>query len=833
MPKLNRISRITVQVALGWFALVAASGGYAAELEEIVVTAQKRVQSANDVGITISVFTGEQLQDLGVITAEDMALFTPGLTVNDTSSTGVPLYSIRGVGFQDYSTGASSTVGLYFDEVNIPYTVMSRGAVFDIERTEVLKGPQGDLYGRNTTAGQINFISKKPTDEFEAAIKLGYGSFQAIDVEGFVSGSLGSKVQGRVAFKTSQHKKGWQESLTRPGDLLGEKDITSGRALLNIDINDDATALLRLHYVKDKSDNRASTAFNGLDEGLGSATNVHRGLTEHTDQRGVVAITELTSTPPWFSTGNPKAADWTNEYERADGTVFNLRPRRNNELVGLSAKLDWVIGKVNLSYIAAYDDFSRTEANDWDGGAFNDSSNINTTNVKVFSQELRVSGETNKLAWLGGVYYAKDKLDEFYHYFFSDSRFALGAADFELGGAPFAAFPIRELDTKYDQETESVAVFGHLEWLFLDRWKLTAGARFTDEKRTWSGCTFVSDDGSLAAFLNAAFGSSLEAGDCGTINDDPTSPTAFSNVAGTADINNAFQTLTDTLNTQRVMGKLGIDYQLDNALLYATFSQGFKSGGFNGANTNTTQQIGPYEEEVLTAYEIGMKNTLLNRRMQLNVNLFYYDYKNKQEQDLAVTFVGNISGITNIPKSRIFGVELDLSLVATDKLEFYLRAAYLDTKIREWQITTNDSFFCTTLDAGRCAMDGSIIGPNIITADASGGDLPQAPEWSLNGLASYKWLERDNWYSSIAFDVNYKGATRGVLNQPENATAAYTIFNARVSLGDQKERWKAQFWIRNITNKYYYPSAFRGGNATFVRVNGLSRTVGLNVQFNF
>ena len=163
---------------------------YGQALEEIVVTAQKREQGANDVGITMNAFTGAQLKDMGFTTAEDMALMTPGLTVNETAATGVPLYTIRGVGYQDYSTGASSTVGLYFDEVAIPYTVMSRGLMFDVERVEVLKGPQGDLYGRNTTAGQINFVSRKPTDDFQAGVTAGIGSYSTFDLEGYVSSAL-------------------------------------------------------------------------------------------------------------------------------------------------------------------------------------------------------------------------------------------------------------------------------------------------------------------------------------------------------------------------------------------------------------------------------------------------------------------------------------------------------------------------------------------------------------------------------------------------------------------------------------------------------------------
>ncbi|MEM8564608.1 MAG: TonB-dependent receptor plug domain-containing protein, partial [Pseudomonadota bacterium] len=167
-------------------------------LEETVVTAQKRTQNINDVGITINAFTGEQLQEFGVATPEDIAQFTPGLTVNETAATGVPLYTIRGVGFQDYSTAATSTVGLYFDEVAMPYSVMTRGLLFDQERVEVLKGPQGDLFGANTTAGSINFISNKPTQEFEAGIRATYGNYESYDLEAFVSG--GSElVQGRLA----------------------------------------------------------------------------------------------------------------------------------------------------------------------------------------------------------------------------------------------------------------------------------------------------------------------------------------------------------------------------------------------------------------------------------------------------------------------------------------------------------------------------------------------------------------------------------------------------------------------------------------------------------
>ena len=265
-------------------------------IEEVIVTAQKHSESANDVGITMNAFTGERLRDLGVLTPEDLALHTQGLTISDTAATGVPLYTIRGVGFQDYSTAASSTVGLYFDEAAIPYTVMSRGALFDVERVEVLKGPQGDLYGRNTTAGQINFVSNKPTEEFEAAITASYSSYQTFDVEAVVSGAISDNMQGRLAVKSITSGEGWQESLTRD-DELGEKDVQSIRAMLNIDLSDNAELLLTAQYTDDQSENSAPTAYSGTEIGLNPFLAPYVALADYILPTGP----NFGATPPWYS----------------------------------------------------------------------------------------------------------------------------------------------------------------------------------------------------------------------------------------------------------------------------------------------------------------------------------------------------------------------------------------------------------------------------------------------------------------------------------------------------------------------------------------------------
>lgn len=808
----DRYRGLVPVVALIFAGLFTATQVVASEaLEEIVVTAQKREQGVNDIGITVNVFTGEQLKDLGVFSAEQVAQFTPGLTVNESAATGVPLYTIRGVGFQDYSTAASSTVGLYFDEVAIPYAVMSRGVVFDVQRVEVLKGPQGDLYGRNTTAGQINFVSNKPTGEFGAGFHGSYGRFGVLDLEGFASGALGDQVQARLAFRTTQSSKGWQQSTTRD-DTLGELDSNAVRALFNFQASDTVNLLLNLHYVQDQSDNRADTAYDGTIAGLAPFSLPYTPL----DQYFLPTGTHFGEVPPWYSTGDNRAADWTNSYTSPiTGNTFDLRPRRDNELKGVSAKLEWDLGNMDLTSITGYDEFDRTEANDWDGGFYNDSSNINTTDIEVFSEELRLGGQADKLLWIAGLYYSHDTMDEYYHYFMSDSVFGLGSIPWGVG--LFAPTPILELDTKYHQKTESKAAFGHLEWSFADSWRLTLGARYTEEERTWAGCTFVAEDGSLGGFLNAQFGTTLVAGDCGTIDDDPTSPTFIFALIGGPNVNDAFHVFEDTIDTNKWMGKIGLDYIVsEDVLLYSTLSKGFKSGGFNGANSNTTQQLLPYREEELTSVELGLKATLLEGRMQFNASGFYYDYKDKQEQDVAVTFVGNIGGLTNVPKSEITGAELDMHWIPVEGLTVNFGLAYLDTEVKEWD-----------------AVDQAASNwPVTVRRDASGIELAMSPEWQANGLVAYEWPIASGLVMEVAGDFSYQDSTTGGV-QPQNATASYTIYNARISIGSADYKWRAQLWGRNLADEYYYPAAYTGGNGPYIRAAGMPITYGISVSYNF
>ena len=803
-PKSHRLglSSLGAAVAAATLALPAS----ALQLEEVLVTAQKREQGANDVGIAITTFTGDQIRELGILSAEDIAMYTPGVTVNETAATGVPLYTIRGVGFQDYSTAASSTVGIYFDEIAMPYTVMTRGLLFDTDRVEILKGPQGDLYGRNTTAGQINFISRAPTEEFSAGITASYGRYEAVDVEGYVSGSLSDSTRGRLAARIVQSGEGWQEN-TVGDDELGEDDVMALKGTLVSDWSDTFSTKLTVSYVDDQSDNTANTAYDGSLIGLGSFVAPYQPLNEYI----IPGNPTFGTTPPWYSVDDNTKAGWTNSYTSAiTGRTFDLRPQRDNQTLNIALRMDWDIGGATLTSITGYSDFQREEANDWDGGFYNDSSNINTTDLQVFSQELRLAGETDRLNWVVGLYYSQDDMDEYYHYFMSDSVYGYGSIPFGVG--LFAPNPILELDTKYDQETTSAAIFGHVEYDLTDSLTLILGARYTNETRDWTGCTYVADDGSLGVFLNNVFGfwgSPFEkgVGDCGTIAD----------IGG---IDPEFPAYSDSIDTSRPTGKIGLDWQpSDDVLVYGSISNGFKSGGFNGANSNTTTQLIPYKEEVLTAYELGTKATLANGSMQLNGAVFYYDYQDKQEQDAAVTLVGNISGLTNVDESEIYGAEVELTWQPTEGLTLAANGAWLESEVKKWQ----------AVDRATSAWQPDGGGVNYY--DASGQELAMTPDFSYTLFARYEMPITNSLMLDISADYNQPGETTGG-PRLEDATDDYGVANARVGLGSSDGNWRVMAWVRNLTDEDYYPSAYAGGNGPYVRTWGMPRTYGLSFSYS-
>jgi iron complex outermembrane recepter protein len=400
-------------------------------LEEIVVTAQKREQNINDVGIAISAFDAETIQNLGFHQPSDIAGATSNFTVN-TLVTDVPNFTIRGVGVNDYALNQATSVGTYVDGIFVSSPVLLNFQLFDTERVEVLKGPQGTLYGRNTTGGAVLFISKAPTDTFEASTYDEVGNYGYYMVEGAISGPLSNSVSARLAFNDTQSN-GYQKSLTT-GRTNGGLDRANVRAIFDWKPVDDLKVRFNLHVGKDRSN---LDAFNT--PGVG---------------------------------GNTSSAGTIN-------TIDGI-PYRNSQADGESLTADWNLGGVTLTSVTGYDHLNRFEYADTDGRPLDGRiDQIEQSNIKQVTQELRAASSGHgPLTWVAGLYWSKDEIAD-------DTTYPLSGAGYPTAafGIPSAYPVVTSLGNTYDQKTTSKAVFGQVEWDPVDKWHLTGGLRYTKDNK--------------------------------------------------------------------------------------------------------------------------------------------------------------------------------------------------------------------------------------------------------------------------------------------------------------------------------------------------------------
>ncbi len=402
----------------------------------ITVTALRRVQSPQDVSVALSVLSGAELIDLGVDTLNGLENFTPNLEIESQFGGGQPSYSIRGVGFRDYATLNAPTVGIYVDDVAFPVPVMTQGVLFDVERVEILRGPQGTLYGRNTTGGAIKVISARPTDEFHAGLVVEGGRFGRVDTEGFVSGPVSETVRIRLS-GASAHGGGWQTN-RETGEEIGDAEKYALRGLIEVDLSENIEALINLHGFMDDSDGLGLQLFNPSVFGPAA----------HTDRRET-------------SFGS------SDEFATLVGFDAWQHPFRNNEGWGASLTLNAALGDVDLTYIGSFETLNRKEFNDWDALTIGAAGVFFQSSVEVTSHELRISGETaNQIRWVGGFYYSDEDLNEIYQ------------SDFVASFGPGFA-----VTTPYKQDVRTLAAYLHTDFDITDRVTLVAGVRYEDEER--------------------------------------------------------------------------------------------------------------------------------------------------------------------------------------------------------------------------------------------------------------------------------------------------------------------------------------------------------------
>ncbi len=770
-------------------------------LEEIVVTAQKRAQNMNDVGVAISAFSGDQMKELGISSATDMAAHTPGLVLTETQPAGIPIYTIRGVGFDDISISSSSTVGVYVDEVALPYPAMTRGMSFDVERVEVLKGPQGDLYGRNNTGGAINFVNNKPTEEFEAGVSVDYGRYDYTKVESFVSGSLNDTLNGRLALNVTQQGD-WQESITTD-DEHGEKDELAGRVLLDWAASDNVNVLFNLHANRDKSDNQAAFAQELHNFGSPVTTLDPLSVTgnpyDYVQLNQVLTAMGFPGPAPTQQTVN--MASYVQQSKDSRAADWSLKPERDNDAWGGSVTVNWDIDdSYTLTSITAYDSFNREETFDYDGTALEIMDVASDSEIESWSQEARITfDDGGDLTWIGGIYLSSDTVEEQLHGFVANTYSGAGGS---MG--------FNEYAQTYEQDTDTRGIFGHAEWQFSEQFKAIAGIRYTHEEREWSGCTY-DVDGGIAALYNNIFGYTkpggvpFSQGECLTIDG--------TTVDGITDFTvDGYGVYDDAITTENLSGKIGLDYTpTEDVLIYGSISTGFKSGGYNGNPANDYSQLAPYQEEELLAYEVGFKATLLEQTMQLNGAVFYYDYRDKQVYDAIDTFFGPLANLTNVPRSTIQGGELEMQWRPLQGLDVKLAASYLDSRVDKYT--------------------------DYYGEDQEGKELAQTPEWQYNGVVSYEFPVTDGLVMRATTDFSYSGSYRTLIgdggdtvNYDEMKVDNWWLVNARLGVESEDGTWAVAAWVKNLEDKYYQPSLNYGNDVIF-GMAGMGRTYGVNFSY--
>lgn len=767
-------------------------------IEEIIVTAQKREEAVNDIPISISAFSGDALASLGVTDSRDLSRLVPGFSANESGGN-TTIYTLRGVGFNDTTYTATGTVGTYIDEVNLPYSVMTRGANLDVQRVEVLKGPQGTLYGRNTTGGLINYIPNAPTDAFEAGTHTSYGRYNTLDTENYVSGPLGDSVRGRLSFRLIHSGEGYQRSQSRPDETLGKQNKGSARALIDWDAADNLSVRFALNGFYDKGEPQAPQVV---------------GFICQNPFVGCLALsTEYQNYPVFPAKGDdPSAADWA-PYDW----------RINDSFVSLSAKpvlniTDTMSLTTTVSALQVKSDGTSTV-----GGLpqFNADTVALFAKIRTVALESRLSDLTwdDRLRWSLGFNVSKDDGEEAHHLRIdSVSSVFPFVGYYELPEALRDLIPPNGLGSRFiisgTNEIQQGAVFVNTDTELSDVLSLNLGARYSQNKVTATGCSAVDPEDPIGisfSTLTTAV-SAITAVQYTAQTGMPGQPSVI--LPGdcfAVKQNGSNEEFRDELKEDNLSGRAALTYRPDDpTTMYASISRGFKAGGYPVLNATQQAQYEPVKQEELLAYEAGIKRTWADGMLQTNAAVYYYDYKDKQLlTKLLDPIFGPLPVLKNAPSSHVYGAELDVQIAPVEGLYVALAAAYVKTRIDE---------FVSTNSFGE-------------TEDFSGNPFNFSPETTVSLVADYTWPINENLEIGFGGDYSYTSDTNASLDElPVYAMQSSNVFGARIHLGHYEGTWMITAFGRNLTNEYIPTGVFNAGDPV-ARFSALPRTYGLTFTY--
>lgn len=705
-----------------------------AQLAEIVVTARKRSEGMQNVPIAISAIPAAAIEQIGSPDLSDLGRDLPNVVLDPAPGyANATAFSIRGMSFQDPDPTFEPAVGIVLDGVFLGKANASLLDLYDVESVEVLRGPQGTLFGKNTIGGLINVKTKRPRDEFHAGAELTVGNYGRLDARGSIEGPVGDSGLAVKLSGLSKHMDGFFYNELKDKDA-GEENVKSGRLSVAYAPHDgDVDLTLIIDYNRDTSD--------------------------QSPQRNASPPNYVASLLGYPALTNP---DLFVVRENAD-TYINATAK------GVMLEANWRLASHTLTSITGYRYTDDSSLLDLDGDQITLFEYPRTLKEQQTSEELRIASTwSEKLDYVAGAIFFRQTHRQFANQIADCALLAL------CPGVPagIVALPLQSIGR---QKGNAEAVFAQGNYRLTDALRVTAGFRYSWENKDFS---------LYPPGFNLA-------------------PPGFVPFVAAK---KKFHDFTP---------RLGADYKLSaDQLLYVSYSEGFKAGGFNGPS-NTTTGIGPYDPEKVTAYEIGYKSEWLDHRLRANAAVFYNDYKDMQVEAIVRSTVGpgQETLVRNVGTARTQGVELEVSAVITPQLGFNAALGYLDAKYTR--------FFADLAGSG-------------VEIDNTDLKLRRAPKWTGHFAPYYEVPFGSAGRVRALVDLSYSASYEtDVTNDAFAHRPAATLLDANVSYESADERYRITAYGENLTDKRFIANGIGAGGLFAFNQPNRPRVYGLKVGFNY
>jgi iron complex outermembrane recepter protein len=806
---------LTVGIAIPASAWAEATSGEDAEagseqqgLEEIVVTARKASESLQSTPVAVTALSQASLLQQQVLEVADLQHAVPDLSIGGagTGPSSIVYLAIRGEAQNSPNSASDSAVGIYIDGVYIARPIIGNAGLLDVSQAEVLRGPQGTLFGRNTTGGALNITTNQPTQDFGGYLKAGYGNFSSKLGEGVLNLPLVDQtLAARLAFRYTDHDSYYTNPLTPAYDPADLKHDYEGRAQLKWTPSSVPLTIDWSFDYTDQRDTGTPTALTGFNATSNVAGPIPLG--------GLLALAGVNPANYLVNPNSNSNPNYRFSYGGVPTNTFkpdselNTPFNKNNDQ-GLSQNLDLDVGAAHIKSISAYRWSNTSNAESLSGLPLNYYAFVSQYTEHQASEELQISAKEGNFDIIGGGYILQEGGWEL-----SDSQaFGFLTPVFNGLGVPIGPAPINEFLSSFD--ARSLALFGQTNYHITDTVRATVGYRYTWDARDLDQHGRNDLYGANVCAVGVTANTALAAP--GYPCNNPYSAT-FSYPAWTA----------------------GLDWQaLENTFVYITASRASMAGGFNTRPVPST--VSPaFGPESNTDIDLGLKSDMLNHHLRTDVVLFTAWQGNVQRIVNAVVEVGGqpdvTQYVTNAGKTRTDGVELELSAIPWEGMEISASGAYLHA-----------AYVAGTFHELQALPDGTIV-----SVDRSNETVPQAPKYtaSIGGTQTvplgfgklsfhmdYAWRDKLVYTSDTASPLQPAAVQAAYATQ--NALGiipAYGLLNSRIALNLDKPNVEVAAWVRNLTNKEYYVQQFDSYASLGVSENfqGDPRTFGLTVMYSF